>query len=134
LLVFQHLLDVMPIQYERDDRKRRIVVTSAGAVTLADALSVIDRQAAESAWTYSVLYDTRASLDLPTPADLHQLLLRVGVLTTKHGPRGPVAFVVLDPALSKIASRYARMSDLTALDVRLFTSVSDAEHWLDEQG
>jgi hypothetical protein len=24
------------------------------------------------------------------------------------------------------------MGDLTALDVRLFTTVSDAEHWLDE--
>jgi hypothetical protein len=124
----------MPIHYERDDRKRRIVITSAGPVTAADALAIIDRQAAEGAWTYSVLYDTRAGLDLPTPADLHQLLLRVGVLTTKHGPRGPVAFVVHDPALATIASRYARMGDLTALDVRLFTTVSDAEQWLDEQG
>src|SRR5204863_4521364 len=96
---FRDLLDVMPIHYERDDRKRRIVITSAGPVTAADALAIIDRQAAEGAWTYSVLYDTRAGLDLPTPADLHQLLLRVGVLTTKHGPRGPVAFVVHDPAL-----------------------------------
>ncbi len=108
------------------------MITSAGPVTAADALAIIDRQAAEGAWMYSVLYDTRAGLDMPTPADLHRLLLRVGVLTTKHGPRGPVAFVVRDRALSKIASRYARMGDLTALDVRLFTTVSDAEQWLDE--
>ena len=83
----------MPIHYERDDRKRRIVITSAGPVTAADALAIIDRQAAEGAWTYSVLYDTRAGLNLPTPADLHQLLLRVGVLTTKQ-INDVVAFVV----------------------------------------
>jgi hypothetical protein len=124
---------VMPIHYERDDGKRRIVVTSAGAVTLDDALAIIDRQAAEGAWSYGVLYDARAALEAPTPAHLHQLVLRVGLLTTRHGPRGPVAFVVRHPALSTMAARYARLGDLTALDVRLFTTVSEAEHWLDEQ-
>jgi hypothetical protein len=126
------VLELMPIQYERDDEKRRIFVTSAGRVTLADTLAIIDRQATEGAWTYGVLYDVRAAQDVPTASDLHQLILRVGVLTTKHGPRGPVAFVVRDAALSKMAARYARLGDLTALDVRLFTTLNDAERWLDD--
>jgi hypothetical protein len=122
----------MPLHYTRDDRKRRIVVTSVGPVTLADALAIIDRQAAEGAWSYGVLYDTRASADAPSAADLNQLVLRVGALTVKHGPRGRVALVASDPSLSKMGRRYAKLGDLTALDVRLFATLSEAEAWLDD--
>jgi hypothetical protein len=122
----------MPLHYERDDRKRRVVVTSVGPVTLAEALAIIDRQAAEGAWSYGVLYDTRGTSDAPTTADLHQLVLRVGALTLKHGPRGRVALVTSDPTLSKMGRRYASLADLTALDVRLFTTLGEAETWLDE--
>ena len=108
-------------------------MTSVGAVTLTEALAIIDRQAAEDAWSYDVLYDTRASADAPAPADVHQLLLRVGQLTAKHGPRGRVAFVVCDPGLSKMGRRYASLGDLTALDVRLFATVAEAERWLDQE-
>jgi hypothetical protein len=122
----------MPLHYERDDRTRRIVVRAVGTVTLAEALAVMDRQAAEGAWSYGVLYDARASAGAPTAADVHQLILRVGALTVKHGPRGRVAFVASDPMLSKMGRRYASLGDLTALDFRLFTTSTEAESWLDE--
>jgi hypothetical protein len=122
----------MPLEYHRDDNKRRITVISTGVVTLPEALAVIERQAAEGVWSYGVLYDTRRSVHAPTPAEVHQLLLRVGALTARHGPRGPVAFVVHDPALTKMGRRYARLGDLTALHVRLFANVEDAERWLDD--
>ncbi len=123
----------MPLEYTRDDSKRRITVISTGAVTLSEALAVIERQAAEGTWSYGVLYDTRSSVHAPTPTDVHQMLLRVGALTARHGPRGPVAFVVHDPALTRMGHRYARLGDLTALHVRLFAAIADAERWLDEQ-
>jgi hypothetical protein len=63
----------MPLEYNRDDGRRRITVISTGVVTLPDALAVIERQAADGAWSYGVLYDTRGSADAPTPADVHQL-------------------------------------------------------------
>jgi len=122
----------MPVHYERDDSKRRIVVRSVGSVTLAEALAVMDRQAAEGAWSYGVLYDARASAGAPTADDVHQLVLRVGTLTLKHGPRGRVALVSSDPMLSKMGRRYASLGDLTALDVHLFATLSEAESWLDE--
>jgi hypothetical protein len=122
----------MPLHYTRDDSKRRIVVTSVGPVTLADALAIINRQAAEGAWSYGVLYDTRASADAPSAADVNQLILRVGALTVKHGPRGRVAMVARHPTLSKMGRRYAKLGDLTALDVRLFATVREAEAWLDD--
>jgi len=121
----------MPIHYERDVSRRRVVATSVGAVTLSDALAIIDRQAAEGAWSYSVLYDARASDDVPTPTDVISLVKRVGMLTTKHGPRGPVALVVGDSALHKMGRRYASLGELTTLDVRVFTTLDEAEQWLD---
>jgi hypothetical protein len=121
----------MPIHYERDDDRHRIVAVSIGTVTLDEALAVIDRQAAEGAWSYGVLYDARAGDASPSTEDLHQLVRHVGRLTTEHGPRGRVALVVLDPALSKMARRYASLGELTALDARVFTTIREAERWLD---
>ena len=97
----------------------------------AKAVAVIDRQLAEGAWSYGVLYDVRAGHASPSAADVHELVKHVGRLTTQHGPRGRVALVVLDPALSKMARRYASLGELTALNVRVFTSIREAERWLD---
>ena len=72
----------MPIRYERDDRRRRINILSAGQVTTAQVLATLDRQAAEGAWSYGVLYDARASASMPTGDDLRAALLRVGELTS----------------------------------------------------
>ena len=40
----------MPITYERDDRRRRIIVTTIGIVGLDDLMAVMDRQASEGTW------------------------------------------------------------------------------------
>ena len=108
-----------------------MVATSVGAVTLSDALAIIDRQAAEDAWTWGVLYDARASDNVPTSADVLTIVKHVGKLTTKHGPRGPVALVVGDSALHKMGRRYASLGELTSLDVCVFTTLDEAEHCLD---
>jgi hypothetical protein len=120
----------MPIHYERDDKKRRILTISEGDVTLDDTLGVIDRQVADGAWTYRMLFDTRASPSLPTLDELQQVVRHVGILTTRYGPRGPVALVVVDPALFAIGDRYARLADLTSLRVGLFATPREAEEWL----
>jgi len=121
----------MAIEFERDTRQLRCVATSVGAVTLGEALAIMDRQAAEGAWSYGVLYDMRASKYVPTAEDLIVMTTRVGMLTTKYGPRGPVALVVGDSALQKMARRYASLGELTALDARVFTTIEEAEVWLD---
>jgi hypothetical protein len=121
----------MPVHYERDDARRRIVATSVGRVTLADTLATIDRQAKEGAWSYGVLYDARGAEDIPTQSDLKHLVLHIGKLTTKYGPRGPVALVVLDRTLTTMARRYGKLAALTALDVRAFTTMEEAERWLE---
>jgi hypothetical protein len=120
----------MPIHYERNDKKRRILTISEGVVTLDDTLAIIDRQVADGAWTYQMLFDTRASPSLPTLDELRIVVRHVGILTTKYGPRGPVAMVVVDPALFEIGGRYARLADLTSLRVGLFGTPLEAEEWL----
>jgi hypothetical protein len=122
----------MPIHYELDEVRRRILVVSHGVVTLAETIAIIDRQAADGAWSLPTLYDARAAANVATPDEIHQVVQHVGSLTTKYGPRGPVAFVVLDPDHLKMGQRYASLGGLTALAVGLFLGVEDAERWLAE--
>ncbi|MQA29216.1 MAG: hypothetical protein GEU82_05160 [Luteitalea sp.] len=122
----------MPLHYERDDTRRRILIVARAPVTLEETIAVINRQGAEGAWSYAMLYDARGSVNVPTAEDLHRLVQHVGTMTTKYGPRGRVALVVLDPELLKMGHRYARLGDLTSLAVGLFLTVEDAQSWLAE--
>jgi hypothetical protein len=81
-----------------------------------------------------MMYDTRAGTDAPTEDDVRSLIMHVGNLTTKHGPRGLVAFVVRDPLLLKMSRWYSKLGNLTGLTVRVFTSRVEAEDWLDRGG
>ena len=123
----------MPLNYACDRSKRRITVVSVGAVTREETIAVIDRQAAEGAWSFGVLYDTQQGTSVPTGEDIHRMVLHVGRLTTKHGPRGPVALVVRDPQLFVMGSKYSSLGDLTALNVKVCTSIEEADHWLDSE-
>lgn len=40
----------MPIRYERDDARRRVVVTAEGTIDPYDTLGVIERQRLDDAW------------------------------------------------------------------------------------
>lgn len=124
----------VPLYYECDPARRRITVTSMGAVDLSDVLRVIDRQAADGAWSYGLLYDVRMGYDPPSEDDVRRMIMHVGNVTTKRGPRGPVAFVVADAQLFKMGSWYASLGNLTALTVRVFTNLEDAEQWLSTYG
>jgi hypothetical protein len=122
----------VPIHYERDDRRRRIIIMTTGRVTPEDVRGALDRQANEGTWSYAVLYDARAGTNVPTAADLHELVMHIGALTARHGPRGPVAFVGGTARLLKAGRAYSSLGELTALDVKVFTDVDDAERWLEQ--
>src|SRR4029453_743820 len=116
----------MPIDYQRDDRNRRINVTATEPVAGEDLIEITIRQAAGGAWSYATLYDGTAGDAPPSPETIHRLVLLAGALTTKHGPRGPVALVLRDPELERIAKRYATLGELAALHARIFTTVREA--------
>jgi hypothetical protein len=121
----------VPIHYQRDDEKKRVLVRAEGNTSLDEALAIMDRQAADGAWAYAVQYDLRGATRVPTPEDVHQMVMHIGRLTAKHGPRGSVALIVGDPGLFKAAKRYASLGELTALNAELFPTTEAAESWLD---
>jgi hypothetical protein len=122
----------VPIHYEQDDARRRIVVMTTGDVTADEVRDTLERQAREGAWSYRVLYDVRAGRNVPTIEDVRRLVLQVGELTCRYGPRGPVALVSADPLMSRMGRAYSNLGELTALDVQVFTDVDEAEQWLDD--
>ena len=67
----------MPITYQRDDARRRIVVTTIGIVGLDDMLAVADRQAGEGTWRYGVLYDSRRVASVASQTDARTGLAHV---------------------------------------------------------
>ena len=120
----------MPIHYVRDDTHKRILVTTGGEIGLDDIVGIVDRQAEDRTWSYAMLYDARASTSTPTTDEMRRLVLHIGMLTTAHGPRGPVAIVANGPLLEKAERVYASLGTLTGLNVRAFTTLVEAERWL----
>jgi hypothetical protein len=83
----------MPIRYETDDARRRVVVRMQGPFALADFLAVIERQRGDNASAYGVLYDLRGMTGEPSIADLRQSMSQIGL-------RGPIAILATDPAIN----------------------------------
>ena len=121
----------MPIQYVRDDAHKRIIVTTGGEIGLDDIVGIVDRQAKDRTWSYAMLYDARAAAGTPTIDEMRRLVLHIGRLTTAHGPRGPVALVANGPLLEAAERVYASLGTLTGLNVRVFTTLVEAERWLE---
>jgi hypothetical protein len=98
--------------------------------TLSEVLGIMDRQAADRAWSYAVLYDSRGATRAPTPEELTEIIRHIGELTAKHGPRGPVAMIIGNPEFFKAARKYAMLGEMTELQAELFATSEAAELWL----
>ena len=120
----------MPITYERDDKLRRIVVTTIGIVGLDDMLAVVDRQANEGTWQYGILYDSRRVASVASQTDVRAGVRHVEVLSRTHGKRGPVAFVTTMPAAYGMVRIYSTLSGQVEQAVEVFRDIGDAERWL----
>ena len=123
----------MPITYERDDKLRRIVVTTIGIVGLDDMLAVVDRQASEDTWEYGILYDSRRVASVASQTDVRAGLRHVELLSRTHGKRGPVAFVTTMPAAFGMVRMYSTLSGQVQQSVEVFRDIGDAERWLATQ-
>ena len=120
----------MPIQYERDDIRRRIVITFPGEYEAADGMAAIEQHHAEGVWTYGVLYDLRSLKGSPNVADLKGYMERdsqppVG----ERRARGPVAILTADPIVYGLACTYAALGRST-MAIQVFRDWTEADHWL----
>ncbi|MEK7754159.1 MAG: hypothetical protein AAB403_19055 [Planctomycetota bacterium] len=120
----------MPITYERHDETRRIRVTASGVLTLRDILAVIDRQLAEGAWTYSILYDAHDLTAMPSADEVRKLAARVEALAQKHGRRGAIAIVTSSDAVYGTSRMYAALSEQPGQTISVFRAFDEAERWL----
>jgi len=123
----------MPIAYERDDARRRILLTATGTVAHADVIAAIDRQVTEGTWAYAVLYDVRAESALPKMSDVLDFIDYVRQLVAQHGRRGPVAIVTTIPAHDRRARMYTTLSDPSRVTMASFADMAEASRWLDSQ-
>jgi hypothetical protein len=119
----------MPIEYERDDARRRVVVTVEGPFAVADFLAAIERQRDDGAWTYGMFYDLRGMAGAPAIDDLRQFMSETERTTQ---PPGPLAILATDPAIYGRACTYAALVRAT-LTVGVFRNVDEAEQWLTAQ-
>ena len=116
----------MSIRYERDDASRRVVITVEGPFAAADFLAVMERQRADGAWTYGMLYDLRGMTGEPAIDDLRQFMSEAERATQ---PRGPIAILATDPVIYGRACTYAALTRAT-LTVEVFRNRDEAEWWL----
>ena len=120
----------MPITYERDDERQRVIVTTIGIVGLDDLTAVIDRQAAEGTWQYGMLYDSRRVVSVASQAEVRTGLKHVESVSRIHGRRGPVAFVTTMPAAYGMVRMYSTLAGELQQAVEVFRDFGDAERWL----
>lgn len=120
----------MPLTFDRDDVRRRIVLTGTGVVTGKDVIAAIDRQAAEGLWQYSVLYETTAVTADPSADELRQIVMHTTDLIEERGPRGPVALVAPADAIFGMGRMYEALADERVITYRVFRTRAEAELWL----
>jgi hypothetical protein len=118
------------VTYDRDTAQRRIIITLAGAFELAAMLALVDRLAADGAWSYGLLYDARALTSAPTTSELQTIVDRVQVMAARR-PRGPVAVVTPDASVSELAQLYASRLAGT-VNIAVFRTLDEGRAWLDE--
>lgn len=121
-------------QFVRDDAKRRLYVTALRPYVAADVIAVFDRQLAEGAWTFDMLYDLRRIPSATTAAEARLASAALRSYVAAHGRRGRVALVTRDANIIGVAQVYAYDSTAVGVDVQVFWDIGDAEEWLDHAG
>lgn len=115
--------------YARDDDRRLITLTLTEPYSINDFVGAIDRQAAESTWGYSTLYDLRHAIHAPSDSDLRQMAQRVTALAPGQ-ERGRVGIAIgARPLLFLHFLTYAPLTkEFATVEVLLTATQVDA--WL----
>ena len=120
----------MPIWCERNDSRRRMIVTMRGAFQTDEVLAIMARQRVENTWTYGILYDLRGVTGQPTFAELGQIMSQAAARRQGEGPHGPVALLATQPTLYGRLCRYAALGRSTRLTIEVFRNWGEAQQWL----
>ena len=119
----------MPFLYERDDVKRRVIVTWTGAFQAADVIDLLRRQREDGTWTYGLLLDTLVMTGHPNVGELRQFVKLESETDSQQRARGPLAFVATDPKVYLAACTYAMLGPSTR-KIEVFRNRDEADLWL----
>ena len=119
----------MPIEYQRDDVKRRVVITFQGEFQADDVFAVIARYHTEDTWSYGLIWDTRRLTGTPTLADLRQFMRQDAQERPGVGRRGPVAILATNSFVYMLACSYAALGQ-SKMTIRVFRDFDEADTWL----
>ena len=115
----------------RDDSRRRVIVKAREPLDAADLVAIVDRQIAEGAWRFGIVYDLRVAFAGATsPEDGQTIAAYVLRQVAAHGPRGAVAIVTRQPDMIAAGLMYAYRA--RKVNVEVFWDIDEAECWLDE--
>jgi hypothetical protein len=104
-------------------------------VTLADPFSFdelarqTDRQWADDAWDYAILYDSRATRELRPPEEIQQLIDHTRAVGGER-PRGPVGVAI--PPKPELLRRGLELADRSGArrDIEILLSETQVQSWL----
>jgi hypothetical protein len=119
----------MPIEYQRDDRRRLITVTLTEPFLFDELLHQTDRQWAEDTWTYAVLYDGRATTHITPPREIEQLVNHTRVIGGGR-PRGAVGVAI--PARADMVRGGLQLAEASGplRDIEILLNAEQIEAWL----
>ena len=121
----------MPLYWTINSKERVFTGVGEGAVTLADAVSLLEALAGAGALTYRKLFDGRAVQSTMTGDELMALCVKIRSYHDQ-GPIGALAVVCTDEQ----SVAFGRLlGALAAADrpIKLFTTPRRASNWLDQQ-
>jgi hypothetical protein len=119
----------MPLEYAVDHAHQRVLVSGRDPIKSAEVISLLDRQAADGAWTYATLEDLRGVLWVPSTVELRYFLNHIRTLSRELGRRGPVALVVADDLMAETFRMYSILGE-HVMTIRVFPNIYEAEQWL----
>jgi hypothetical protein len=122
----------LPYLYERDDIRRRVVVTVTGAFQGADVFELFARQRGDGTWAYGLLYDTRGMTGHPSVDDLRQFMRQDAEKLVEQRARGPLAILATDATIYAVACVYAALGG-SKRQVQVFRDRDEADTWLAAQ-
>ena len=124
----------MPVRYDRDDARRLITVTVTDPYKLDEILGVINRQAAERAWEYAMLFDLRTATNLTKLAEAQGQLLDRVRLAGGARQRGPVGLAIAPRSDDFRAGLQDAQRTTGVMDVEVLITATQVDGWLTRHG
>jgi hypothetical protein len=121
----------MPMSYCVDASTRMLIVAAEGAVTQDERLSTMRRWLSDPAYEpgMSTLCDFSASTSTPTLKELQEIVAFIGRHADLIGKK-KLAVVAARTLTFGVARQFQALTDSGPLEVKVFTTRSDAVEWL----